>query len=129
MSEAIKNEFVRRALNRYGARVLRAMRQEILRLDVKDRKALLNSIDYKVKASNASYQGLFQLIMADYGPFQDMGVGRGIGLKVTNGKRKRLLTQRRPRKFYSPIAYGNLNSLIGMLQFGLTDDVIDKLKE
>lgn len=118
----IEFEFIKQALAGYGKQVVPAMEQAIKKMKIEDELALLRSLDFKVKGT------LFELYMKDYGPFQDMGVGRGYGLKVSNENRRAKLTRRKPRKFYSPVAYGYLNSLIGKLQYGLTEDVVDSIK-
>lgn len=123
----IKLAFIRRSCERYGKETVEAMVQAAKRMKVKDRGDLLASIGFKV-ASRDNAQGGVEIIMADHGPFQDMGVGRGASLAVTNGKRRSRLTRRRPKKFYSPVAYGHLNSLIGMLQFGLVEEVVEEIK-
>lgn len=126
--QEIKNEYVRISLERYGNKVVDKMKIEMKRLKIGVEDDLLSSLSFKVSANGNNSHGLLNLVMKDYGPFQDMGVGRGAGLAITNGKRLSSLTKRRPKKFYSPIAYGYLNSLIGMIQFGLTQDVVASIK-
>lgn len=122
----IKLIWIERSLERYNRNVIEQMTREIKRLNVKEKGDLLQSLSAEVSRNDA--EGRAMIVMADYGPFQDMGVGRGAGLKITRGKRRSKLTNRRAKRFYSPVVYGNLNSLIGMLQFGLTEDVVDRIK-
>lgn len=122
----IKLKWIEESLERYNRNVIEQMTREIKHMNVKDSGELLQSLSSSV-TRNAS-EGNAMIIMGDHGPFQDMGVGRGAGLKITRGKRRSKLTKRRAKRFYSPVVYGNLNSLIGMLQFGLTEDVVDRIK-
>lgn len=127
-SNEVKLKFIQDALNQYGEDVRRAMMREIDRLDAKETEALLKSISYKVTSANEYSQGEIQITFRGYGRFVDMGVGKGRPLKGSQVSNRNKYAKRKSKKIYSPIAYGFLNKLISMLQYGLTDDVINNIK-
>ena len=126
--DSVKFQFIQDALKQYGDDVRDAMMREINRLNVKDTEALLNSIYYKLVSADEYAQGEIHLIFREYGRFVDMGVGKGRSLKNTQINRRNKYVTRKAKKIYSPVAYGLLNKLIGTLQYGLTDEVINSIK-
>lgn len=134
MQGDLKLAFVRKALEDYSRRVVEAMRRELVRRNIQVTGDLLKSLSYKVYQQSAD--GNTNIDFAEWGRMVDMGVGRGHplgGLKATKevlqakaGKGGMIRT---PKKFYSPIAYGNLNGLIGDIAYGFTEETIAQLKQ
>lgn len=129
----IKLLFVAEALNEYMKNVTDAMRESIRFYKARDTDALLRSLSYKVYQQNA--QGNANLNFAEWGRFLDMGARRGHPLggakatsKILNKNGKKVIPNK-PRKLYSPIAYGQLNGLIGQLAYGFTEETINRLKQ
>lgn len=133
MSYELKQAFVQRALAEYMQDVIRAMKREIIRRDVRVTDELLNSLSYNVYRQQHGAEGA--LSFAEWGRFIDMGVGRGHPLGGGVGATMDALTKtkvggsRKPNKIYSPIAYGKLNGLIGDLMYGYTEETIALIKK
>lgn len=127
--EQIKLKFIETALQDYGKEVQMAMQLAIRKKRVIDTSALVNSIAYTTDDTPSG--GIAKIMFREYGRYIDMGVGKGkkLGLgikgmdKAIQGRK-----QRKPRKIYSPIAYGKLNGLIGDLMYGLTEETIQTIK-
>lgn len=120
----LKLAFVQRCLDDYMRRVVEAMRREIVKRNVIDTGELLKSLSYAVY-QKAVGDGSAGLSFAEWGRMIDMGVGRGHplgGLKATREALGEDSKGRKPRKFYSPIAYGKLNGLMGDLLYGYTEE-------
>jgi len=124
----VKLQFIQNALTQYGEDVMANMVKEINRLDAKDTEALLKSITYKVVPANQFAQGEVKIIFKEYGRMVDMGVGRGRSLKNTQTNRRNKYVTRKAKKIYAPVAFGLINKLIGSLQYGLTNDIINNIK-
>lgn len=127
--EEIKLKFIETALQDYGMEVKKAMDKAIHHKRAIDTKALVNSLAYATDSTPSG--GIAKIIFEKRGRFLDMGVGRGkklgLGLKGID-KALEGRKQRKPRKIYSPIAYGKLNGLIGDLMYGLTEETIHTIK-
>lgn len=129
----LKIAFVHKVLADYMQEVIVAMRRQIIRRDVRVTDELLNSLAYKVYQQAA--QGNANLNFAEWGRMIDMGVGRAhplSGLTATAeaiAEKSDKHTGRKPKKIYSPIAYGKLNGLIGDLLYGFTEETMAVLKQ
>jgi hypothetical protein len=131
MDGDLKIAFAQRAMAEYMKDVIEAMRREIIKRKVRHSDELLNSLAYNVYQQDAAAAGT--LSFAEWGRFVDMGVGKGHplgGIQAT----KDILTAkkgnlRKPKKIYSPIAYGKLNGLIGDLMYGFTETTKALIKQ
>ena len=135
----LKLTFIQVCLNDYMKRVTTAMRIQAARLKIGVTDAGINSLAYQTMQSGAGAYS--QLTFANYLRFIDMGVGRGhplgglTSMKVTLAlSSKNGMTQvkdkiRKPKKFYSAIAYGNIGHMIGKLSYGFTEETIALLKQ
>ena len=125
----LKLAFVHRCLTDYMQSVIKAMKRSIIKKDARVTDELLNSFAYAVYQQNA--HGNADLKFAEWGRMVDMGVGRGHplgGIKATSS----LIAEkgvRKPKKIYSPIAYGHLNGLIGDLMYAFTEETKAILKQ
>lgn len=125
--ENLKLGFIAECLRNYAQNVKQAMAREITRQKAIESGALLKSISYRIYQQNAD--GNTAISFAEWGRFLDMGVGKGnpLGspaktLDIVEARR------RKPKKIYSPIAYGHLNQLMGDLSHGFTEETIARLK-
>lgn len=137
---AIKITFIQRAVQRYAEDVIRAMDNKMQRMKVMDTSALRESLD-SIVSGNESGNVIGKLLFLQYGRFIDMGVGRGnpIGGNVQELQNRILSSEgrdrfknkgpRKPRKIYSPIAYGKLNGLIEDIAYGFTQETINTIKK
>src|SRR5690606_39153226 len=99
---------------------------------------LAQSIDYSTYMGGKGAGGALRFLQ--FGRMIDMGVGRAhplgglrattVALKSSNqtGAVLQKSKIRKPKKFYSKIAYGNLNFLINKISHGFTEDMIKSLK-
>ncbi len=132
----IKLHFVHRCVRNYVDDVVAAMDRSIGRRKIVDTNALRSSLKNTAEATNSGAIG--KLIFLEYGRYIDMGVGRGRKLGggidalqeaiISTGGADRKKRGIKPRKFYSPIAYGKLNGLIEDIAYGLTDETIAIIK-
>lgn len=135
----LKLTFIQNCLNEYMERVTAAMRLAAQRKRVGVTQEGINSLAYQTLQSGA---GAFaQLSFKEYLRMVDMGVGRGHPLGGLTTMKKTLETmskngfeqvkdrERKPKKIYSPVVYGNLNYLIGKLSYGFTEETIAMLKQ
>ncbi len=129
----LKLTFVRQSLENYMSEVVEAMRREIIRRGIRVTDELLLSLAYNVSQTEA--HGTAALSFAEWGRFIDMGVGRGHPLGGISATRDALNSKRdkggirKPKKFYSKIAYGKLNGLMADLMYGFTDEVKDQITQ
>jgi len=123
----LKLQFINQALAEYGIDVQEAIIREARRLDVEDTGGLINSVRYQVLQATAEHEGAAEIIFQEHGRFLDMGKGR---ISTSESRRNSRIKRRRrrPRKIYSPVAFGLLNPLIGKLAYGFTQATIDQLK-
>lgn len=137
--DQIKTTFIQRAVARYCDDVIRRMSKVIDGKKIIDTSELKHSLSSSVNSNSAGATG--KLIFNEYGRFVDMGVGRSHPLGgsiralqdtiiASNGAKRSLGRKeaRKPRKFYSPIAYGKLNGLIGDIAYGFTDEAANAIK-
>lgn len=132
----IKTEFVRRALNDYGVKVTHAMKREWMRLRKKNAALqkdlsitdLFKSIKHHLlPAIRGLDRGGVTISFLQHGRFQDMGAGRRPQVNTSESVRRQY-GARKPKKFYSPIAYGYLNSLIGRVAYGYSEETMNSIK-
>jgi len=128
----LKLTFIQMALRQYMQDVIAAMKREIIRRNVRVTDELLTSLSYNVYQQDAGGAG--GLSFAEWGRYIDMGVGRGHpigGIAATADalKAKKEPQVRKPVKIYSPIAYGQLNGLIGELMYGFTEETKALIKK
>lgn len=128
MDGDLKLAFVQKVLQDYMQRVVNTMRKEIIRRNVRVTDDLLKSLSYKVYQQQAD--GNAALSFAEWGRMVDMGVGRGNPLSGLAGVRSTIKGKkgRKPKKIYSPIAYGQLNGLMGDLLYGFTEETKTLIK-
>lgn len=128
-SQDIKLTFIEQSVKAYAHSVVIAMAQTIRKKKVIDTTALINSLTYTSTGTDKGAIG--KLLFKEYGRFIDMGVSKGHrlgqGAKALDNAIKST-QQRKPKKIYSPIAYGKLNGLIGDLMYGLTEQTIESIK-
>jgi hypothetical protein len=129
--ESIKLAFVERSLDNYLKKVSAEMVGAIDKLDAKVTEDLRKSISGKTVKGGAQSDGVANLFFNEYGRMVDMGAGRSVKRtgKLSAKQKREANKLRKPKKFYSPIAYGNLNPLINELQYGLTDEVVAAIKK
>ncbi len=86
--------------------------------------SLRNSIYHKIYNTGNGAASI-KISFLEYGRFIDMGVGgKGGNLSALKAK----VIKRKPKKIYSPIAYGLLTPLINELQYGYSKQVIETIK-
>jgi hypothetical protein len=129
--KSIQLAFVRQALDQYNRRVSEELAKSIDRLDAKVTGERRLSILTRTKEANASFEGQSHVLFHEYGRMVDMDAGRNVSRKgkKTAREKRELNKMRRPKKFYSPTAYGLLNPLINELQYGLTEEVIANIQQ
>lgn len=139
MNGDLKVTFIQKVLAEYGQLVERDMQQAMTRMKVNDTGEGMRSIGYQALQQGAG--GTMRLSFKEYLRFLDMGVGRGhplgglmkkeVELKAQNktGMVQVKDTVRRPRKFYSKVAYGRLGWMYGKLLYGYTEETIAMLKK
>lgn len=127
----IKLAFVKQALDEYNKRVVAEMGKSIEKLDAKITGELKQSLNGRTVDANSSSDGQANLYFNEYGRMVDMGAGRSVKRtgKLSAREKRQANKLRKPKKFYSPVAYGLLNPLISQLQYGLTDEVIASIKK
>jgi hypothetical protein len=135
----LKYTFQQKVLDEYLQDTAATMQTVAARMKVKDTERLIQSIAHSsLQAGQGASAG--SLTFDQVGRFIDMGVGRGHplgGLKATKvallsgrtGISQSKDRTRKPRKFYSKIAYGKLTWLENMLLYGYTEETIGMLKK
>lgn len=131
----IELAFIADQLRWYGSTVSSEMRNRAKQLGIGVTDQLVGSIRYQLMEQSAG-QGAVGIIFQEVGRMRDMGAGRGSRQDLSsnsiftesNDDRRRRFTGRKPAKFYSKVAYGNLDRLIYQLSNYLTDDVVATLK-
>lgn len=139
MNGDLKQTFVLQCVQEYFGDVEDGMALALIRTKSNKTKSLSNSISSRSYISGKGAAG--SLIFKDYGRFVDMGVGRAHplgGLKATtlnlqsrSGGGAALVKDktRRPKKFYSKVAYGNLNYLINKILYGFSEDAVRSFQQ
>ena len=123
----LKLAFIQQEVTAYFEEVSVAMAQAIEQKNAIKTKQLKNSIRSRIiTLGQSSVQG--ELIFEEYGRFLDMGVNRYNPLGGLGGITQALQGMK-PRKIYSPIAFGKLNGLMGSLLYGFTEETIRSLKQ
>ncbi|MGB0521433.1 MAG: hypothetical protein ACPGJS_00665 [Flammeovirgaceae bacterium] len=117
---------------RWLERAIQVLSGEIDRLDVKDTRALKESLQFRLFRQAAEVLG-GEISFLLYGRFVDMGAGRkrqvdAFSEREDLGKRRKL-TARKPVKWYSPAFFGLINDLQGALGFQLMEQVLSDIKQ
>jgi hypothetical protein len=139
MSEALKLSFINKALVEFNERTIAQMRADAARQKISVTGDGLKSLAYKVYEQTSG--GSSTLSFHEYLRMVDMGAGRGHPLGGLRSTLVSLQSQnkvgfaqvkdnvRKPKKFYSKKAYGNLSGLYNRLLYGYTEEVIAQLKQ
>ncbi len=134
----LKTTFIQKSLAQYMERVTDAMRITARRMKIGVTDEGLKSISYQSLQQGSG--GTARLTFKEYLRMVDMGAGRahplgGLATMKTNlitSKAQGLIITkdrvRKPKKFYSKVAYGNLTWLQNQLLFGYTEETIASLK-
>jgi hypothetical protein len=135
-SQEVQLHFVHKCVRQYVDDVVAAMDRSIRKRKIIDTDALRASLANTAESTPNGAIG--KLIFNEYGRYVDMGVGRGRRLGggidalqeaiISTAGADRKKRGVKPRKFYSPIAYGKLNGLIEDIAYGLTDETIAVIK-
>jgi hypothetical protein len=127
--EVNKRNFVEEQLNWWSDYVADLVIRALIRRKINITADLVNSV--RGQAQN----DVGQLIFTTYGRMVDMGAGRGYrkGIQSLSHTRETLMlgrnAGRKPKKFYSPIAYGTLNRLIQRIVSEYQESIIYGLKK
>lgn len=135
---SIKQTFILRSLIEYNERVSSQMKMAAARLKIGVTGEGIASIAHKAAAQGNGAAG--ELSFKEYLRMVDMGTGRGNPLGGLRTMRVALQSnstegdvfikkKRKPKKFYSKIAYGNLTWLQNKLLYGYTQETIAMLKQ
>lgn len=139
MNGDLKVGFIQQVLAQYGRETAEMMRQTMRRLKVGETGEGYDSIAYE--ALQIAAGGTLKLSFKEYLRMVDMGAGRahplgGLAAMTVSlaAQRKTGMAQvkdkvRRPKKFYSKVAYGKLGWLYGKLLYGYTEETIELLKK
>lgn len=127
-----KAAFIAEELTWWSNYVTDRLTAELQRRNMKVSDDLLNSLKAAVESANANHEGAAALSFKTYGRFVDMGAGRGYnkGVPSSEAVRERLQDRRgrRPKKWYSRVAYGTLDRLIMNLVSKYQDGTLNMLK-
>lgn len=136
MQGDLKQTFILRAVQNYLDILMVALPAALKRKKIGVTDDLLNSI--RTQASKSGSGAIGKLIFDESGRMIDMGVGRGNPLGGLKAVRETLLSTRqtgtylkaqgrKPKKWYSPVAYGKLGILENELMYGFTEEVKNEL--
>jgi hypothetical protein len=132
MSELNKIAFINEELEWWTAYVQDRLKFALERRKIKVSEELMKSIDADVRNAAQEAQGAAALSFKTHGRFVDMGAGRGYrkGVPTSVAVRERLQDKRgrRPKKWYSKVAYGTVNRLIERLLSRYQEHVIYGVK-
>lgn len=134
-----KEEFIRKELEWYEEYLIENLRKSLNAKGIGITEELLHSLAGKVKAAGDNSQGEFDLNFLTKGRFVDMGAGRGYNKGVKKGEsnrdriyrltaRKLPVNKRKPKKWYSKVAYGTLDRLIMRLVSNYEEQIIQSVK-
>lgn len=123
----LKRAFIKKAVESYMREVTHSMDVRINQLKVVDTGGLKASPSSSVHESG-SMGAEGKLMFSEHGRFVDMGVNRYYPIGRMKSQLKDKATKLKPRKFYSKVAYGKLNGLMGDLSYGFTEEAISLLK-
>ena len=136
---AHKQAFIKKELEWYEQYLLEGLRKSLHQKGIGITEELFNSLYGKVSGANDNSEGQFDLSFLTKGRFVDMGAGRGYkkgvkGLESNRDKiyrltaRKQAVQKRRPKKWYSKVAYGTLDRLIMRLVSNYEEEIINSVK-
>lgn len=135
----LKTTFIQKSLAEYMQRVTAAMRIYAQRMKIGVTDEGIKSLSYR--AIGEANGGHATLSFKEYLRMVDMGAGRGHPLGGLTTMRQTLQASdktgfvsvkdktRKPKKFYSKTAYGNLTWLQNQLLYGYTEETIAMLKK
>ncbi len=129
-SPEITKAFFNQELRAWSEELLSRLDSRIQDLDAVDKGFLRKSLSYQLFQSS-EFSGVFSLSFAEWGRFVDMGAGKGylenkelsVAMLKELGRKKR-----RPKKWYSKTAYGQIDNLISRLSLGLSETAIHQIK-
>jgi hypothetical protein len=138
---SLKATFIQKSLAEYMERTITGMRIKAQQMGIGVTDEGLRSLSYQALQQGES-SGAAKLSFKEYLRMVDMGAGRGHPLGGMGYMRANLLTSkfdgqailkknkvRKPKKFYSKTAYGNLTWLGNQLLYGYTEETIASLKK
>lgn len=136
---AHKEAFIKSELEWYNDYVLENLRKALAQKRIGVSDELLGSLMGKVRAAGDNSEGEFDLSFLRRGRFVDMGAGRGYnkGLRKGDSHKERIYRMtartrpemnRKPKKWYSKVAYGTLDRLIMRLVSNYEEEVINSVK-
>ena len=127
-----KLDFIYQELSEWAQVVDSRLRQQFAKRNIGVTDELIRSLHYEVFQSSAGNDGEFRLSFLEYGRMLDMGVGRTGSQSISSNRNKYLKSGahkiRKPKKWYSPTAYGSLNRLIGTLVNGYVEATMGSIK-
>lgn len=135
---SLKTTFILKCLAEYNESVIGTIRAQMRKMKVGVTDEGYKSFAYRIiQAGEGAYS---TLSFREYLRMVDMGAGRGhplggltaVGVELAASKTRGLSLVkdkvRKPKKFYSKVAYGKLSYLQGKLLNGFTDETIAALK-
>jgi hypothetical protein len=139
MNGDLKMTFILREVQRYLDACIQTSKLIIARKGIGETDELVKS--FSSQARNAGTGAVGELIFKEYGRYVDMGAGRGnpigslaktkVALQSKNQEGIAFIKNRsrKPKKFYSPVIYKELNYLQNRLLYGYSQETIDMLKK
>lgn len=138
MSDLVKQTFILRAVNEYFQRTSSQMADAARKLKIGVTDEGIKSITYEAAIQGTGVTG--SLSFKEYLRMVDMGAGKShpigglkavsVALQTKNNVGIKLVKDktRKPKKFYSKTAYGNLSYMIGKISSGYSEEVINQIK-
>jgi hypothetical protein len=130
MDSAIKQVFISRILEKYGARMENSIREGIVANRYHGEGEMAQSIDHIVQGNDELLSGILGIAMVMHGRWQDINASHKYKLRTENPdtNRKRYNPPVKREGFYTRNVYGHLNGIIYSILYGLTDEVIADIK-
>lgn len=130
MDKQIKQLFITRVLEKYGARMENSIREGIVANRYHGEGDMAGSLDHIVQGNDEFLSGMMSIAMVMHGRFQDINATHKHKLRTENpdSNRKRYNPPVKREGFYTRNVYGHLNGIIYSILYGLTDEVIADIK-
>lgn len=130
MNSSVKQLFITRVLEKYGARMENSIREGIVANRYQGEGDMAGSIDHLVQGNDELLSGILGIAMVMHGRYQDIMASHKYKLKTENpdSNRKRYNPPVKREGFYTRNVYGHLNGIIYSILYGLTDEVIADIK-